>query len=474
MGSILHVSIVLVLSALPYNANAHESFDSAITPKDLTGYSLVEAIPNTMETVNLLRYLDANLNDEAMDFWSDATGLDQPVQILIHPELNVLSKQLFEDRNISFNVISNNFMEMIEEEKLELAMEEGNFTWALQRRSIQCQGEYAINLFTYNSLIKMNEYIRHLSKNVKNYNSLAGLNISLQSIGTTYEGRPINMLKISLNNGTNKPAIWIDCGVHSRERISPAFCLYAIDRLVHQSENLLSMHDFYIVPVINPDGYAYMESGNRMWRKNRKPGRSSPRLIRSGRRFGLAQQFQRVMQNFLQSSSPRYVKGGFLGSFSGGTQGSSHGDRGWGSRYGCTGTDVNRNFDMDWATTGSSYDSCQDDYHGAAPFSEAESKATRDAINAIKCTQTVAAFVSVHSYGQLWMTPFATKRSLSSHNNDLQRVAQRAVSALGSLYGTRYKFGPISQLLFMTVGGSSVDWAHEKVRCFLYTSSFCI
>uniref|UniRef100_A0A2K5CUE2 Carboxypeptidase B2 n=1 Tax=Aotus nancymaae TaxID=37293 RepID=A0A2K5CUE2_AOTNA len=57
-------------------------------------------------------------------------------------------------------------------------------------------------------------------------------------IGSSYEKYPLYVLKVSGKEQTAKNAIWIDCGVHAREWISPAFCLWFIDH-------------------------------NRMWRKNR-------------------------------------------------------------------------------------------------------------------------------------------------------------------------------------------------------------
>uniref|UniRef100_A0A8C8XTE6 Carboxypeptidase B2 n=1 Tax=Panthera leo TaxID=9689 RepID=A0A8C8XTE6_PANLE len=57
-------------------------------------------------------------------------------------------------------------------------------------------------------------------------------------IGSSYEKYPLYVLKVSRKEQTAKNAIWIDCGIHAREWISPAFCLWFI-------------------------GY------NRMWRKNR-------------------------------------------------------------------------------------------------------------------------------------------------------------------------------------------------------------
>ena len=462
MRLIVLTSFVVFLSLLIIHAHASKLPDTDVA-KDFSGYSLLEAIPNTIENVDLLRYLDANIDEDGMDFWSDPTTTDKPVEILIHPDLGELSKNAFKERNMTLKVISENFTEIIEKEKLELAIEELNFIWSLRASSDLGQGEYPFDLFSYNSLRKMNEFITHLSQNTANYNSAPGLKVDLQSIGTTYEGRPINMLSISLKSIKNKPAVWLDCGIHSRERVSPAFCLYAINELVRHSVDLLNMYDFYVLPVANPDGYVYMENGNRMWRKNRKPNLSkqSSSSVRSERQFGWGQQFQGAIQGFPGASSSQQLGGGFPSSFPGGHNTGSAPQFGSGNK--CTGTDVNRNFDMDWATVGSSYDSCQDTYHGTSPFSEEESRAIRDAVNSIRAKQTFAAFVSVHSFSQLWMTPYGSKKSLSPHNNDLKRVAQKSVAALSSLYGTKYEYGPISHIIYKAAG-SSVDWAHEKVN----------
>ena len=92
------------------------------------------------------------------------------------------------------------------------------------------------------------------------------------------------MVTVSLNplGKTNKPAIFMDCGIHAREWVSPAFCLYALDKLLDGASNgLLQQYDLYIIPVANPDGYVYTWDGNRMWRKNRRP--SAQLLLRSAK-----------------------------------------------------------------------------------------------------------------------------------------------------------------------------------------------
>ena len=122
---------------------------------------------------------------------------------------------------------------------------------------------------------------------------------------------------------------------------------------------------------------------------------------------------------------------------------------------------------MDWNTTGSSNNPLEDKYHGPSPFSEQESKALRDVILLINSTQKIASYVSVHSYGQMWLYPYGTAKRVSSHIDDLDRVASKSVSALSSLYGTQYQYGQIWKTLnpngTYPAGGNSIDWAHAKV-----------
>ena len=90
--------------------------------------------------------------------------------------------------------------------------------------------------------------------------------VKVATIGTTYESRSIKIVTVSNAKAVkkSKPAILMDCGIHAREWVSPAFCLYAIDRLVEEErDKLLQSYDFYIIPVANPDGYEYTWNGNR-------------------------------------------------------------------------------------------------------------------------------------------------------------------------------------------------------------------
>lgn len=55
----------------------------------------------------------------------------------------------------------------------------------------------------------------------------------------------------------------MDAGIHAREWIAPATALYLINQLVeHSSEHqdLLQDMDWYILPLVNPDGYEYSQT----------------------------------------------------------------------------------------------------------------------------------------------------------------------------------------------------------------------
>lgn len=76
------------------------------------------------------------------------------------------------------------------------------------------------------------------------------------------------------------------------------------------------------MPVINPDGYEYTFTVDRLWRKNKR-------------------------------------KAGYAAA-------------------GCFGVDLNRNFGYKWGGKGTSKDICRDTYAGSKPFSEPETDAIRN------------------------------------------------------------------------------------------------
>ncbi|NXX91504.1 CBPB1 Carboxypeptidase, partial [Centropus bengalensis] len=225
-------------------------------------------------------------------------------------------------------------------------------------------------------------------------------------IGETYEGRPMYLLKVG-KSGPNKKAIFMDCGFHAREWISPAFCQWFVKEAVETygrdtvMTRLLNSLDFFVLPVVNIDGYVYTWTKNRMWRKTR-------------------------------SKNPGSL---------------------------CIGTDPNRNFNAGWGTLGSSKNPCDSTYCGSAPESEKETKALADFI--LEHLSSIKAYLTIHSYSQLLLFPYSYTYELPSDYKELNSIAEAASKELGSLHNTKYTYGPGAKTIYPAAGGSD-DWAYNQ------------
>lgn len=81
-------------------------------------------------------------------------------------------------------------------------------------------------------------------------------NVRLERIGSSCEGRPVQMAILQADQKCPKDAVMIESGIHAREWITHTTALYLIDFLLTK-RSLLKRMDFYIIPCLNPDGYAY-------------------------------------------------------------------------------------------------------------------------------------------------------------------------------------------------------------------------
>ena len=81
-----------------------------------------------------------------------------------------------------------------------------------------------------------------------------------KQIGTSYGGVPIYVYIVS-GKGSNKPAIYLEGGIHAREWIAHATVTYMLSALVNgygqdtHITTLLDNLEYHIVPVLNVDGY---------------------------------------------------------------------------------------------------------------------------------------------------------------------------------------------------------------------------
>jgi hypothetical protein len=114
-----------------------------------------------------------------------------------------------------------------------------------RRRNFPDQNIFNINDF--NTLADINAWLQSWTTNCP-----AGLICELYSAGSSFEGNPVNIFKIS-KTGTGRLGYWIDSAIHAREWLAPATNLQIINHLVTQADadavDLTNRYDWYFMVV---------------------------------------------------------------------------------------------------------------------------------------------------------------------------------------------------------------------------------
>jgi hypothetical protein len=105
----------------------------------------------------------------------------------------------------------------------------------------------------------------------------AGRPITLDTIGTSWEGRPVLSAKIGpAADAPERPNVLYIGTHHAREWIAAEVAVrlaeYLADSLAATPAGaaLLATRDVWVIPLLNPDGYQYTFDVERFWRKNRR------------------------------------------------------------------------------------------------------------------------------------------------------------------------------------------------------------
>jgi predicted deacylase len=228
------------------------------------------------------------------------------------------------------------------------------------------------------------EFSEYLDALVGNYSSL----LSKFVAGTTCEGRTIYGARLS-TGGANKPTFFIQANVHAREWLAPTTNLWVLTGLVEDYVNgtapgnaMAAKYDWYIVPMVNMDGYIYTWTNDRLWRKNRR--------VNSG-------------------SNAR-------------------------------GVDINRNWPPaeTWCTAGSSTSPSSDTYCGTGPASEPE---TAGMVSFIDTLPNLACAIDFHCYGPLVLYPFQYSYNAAPepYNTLVTNLGRGMASAINAVHGSRFE-----------------------------------
>ncbi|CAL1274668.1 unnamed protein product [Larinioides sclopetarius] len=350
-------------------------------------YSLLRITPKTESQLQSLSDLHAKHVDE-LDVWLRTTAVNHSADVMVKPTIKDFLIKKLASLRMPYEILIDDIGKKIKEDK------------------VTPEERAKLGFFeTYPSLRQIDQYVQDLVNKFPEC-------LSLIPFGTSFEGRPLQILKISSYSSERKSSIWIQGGAHAREQIGPATVLYIATELAclcykenEEIYELLNSFDWYILPVLNPDGYEYAQNTDRLWRKTRS-----------------------------RHPNPQN----------------------------CVGVDANRNWDIKWSdTTGSSSRACSDYYAGPSAFSEPETRAVSEfMLDNLK--GRLILFLDFHSYSQRWLTPYGYSSKLPPNYHEQKRLAEVATRALELVNGTKYSVGSTGNIMYTVTGGAR-DWVYDVI-----------
>ncbi|MFC4012991.1 M14 family metallopeptidase, partial [Nonomuraea purpurea] len=256
-------------------------------------------------------------------------------------------------------------------------------------------------------------------------NSLVAANPGIMSqttYGTSYEGRPLRLVKISDNVGSdeNEVEVLFTAHQHAREHLTVEMALYIMHLLADnygtdaRITNLVNTREIWIMPDLNPDGGEYdIATGSyRSWRKNRQPNSGSSSV----------------------------------------------------------GTDLNRNWAYNWGCcNGSSGSTSSETYRGASAESAPEVKAAANWVRSrvVGGVQQLKSHIDWHTYSELILWPYGytfndTAPGLTQDDRD-------AHATLGQNMAATNGYTPEQASDLYITDGTIDDWMWGVYKIFSFT-----
>ncbi|XP_041469206.1 carboxypeptidase B-like [Lytechinus variegatus] len=361
-------------------------------------YKVVRISPETEEDLLWVKTL-ADVWENRVDIWKHPRLVDSPVDVMVAPHWQTEFFDVLNDQGIGYTEMIGDVQELVKAE-----------AEAVSRRKRSTKIKLENDEFDYSVYHRLEDIYKWITDTANEHYTIA----TQEQLSTSHEGRPVTAIKIgSPGNQDNKPIAYIQGGIHAREWISPATMMGLAKKLIDgyttsdKVKAMLDKFDWYIVPVLNPDGYLYTWTNDRMWRKNRRKPDGNV----------------------------------------------------------CTGIDLNRNYGYEWGGRGSSAASCSETYRGPGPLSEPEHQGVSSFLLEKQRTNGVHLFLDVHSYGQYWLYPWgytASKADPLPDRRDLRSLALAAEDAITAKHGLDYFVGQ-SGPDFYPAAGASEDWGYGEL-----------
>ena len=226
----------------------------------------------------------------------------------------------------------------------------------------------------YRSYSESTEIFNNFQEKFPNY-------FKIESIGETWEKRDINLITIAkdIKRADEQPALFFTGTIHAREwighELAIEFATYILENLETDTtlQSILNNTTIYMVPCANPDGYEYSKKHFGFWRKNRRVNAD--------------------------------------GSF---------------------GVDLNRNFPIGYVKSTATTSNV---YGGPEPFSEPETRALRDFVEA---HDNITIALDYHSQGNVFFPAHDFRHEDTIDTTDMNTLCANMAEEIRKISGREY------------------------------------
>ncbi|XP_027429745.1 carboxypeptidase A5 isoform X3 [Zalophus californianus] len=175
---------------------------AALGQMNFTGDQVLRVLAKNEKQLSVLRDLEG-LKPQKVDFWRNPARPSLPVDMRVpFSELKDI-KAYLESHGLAYSIMIKDIQVLLDEEREAMAK---------SRRL-----ERSTSSFSYSSYHTLEEIYSWIDNFVTEYSDI----VSKIRIGHSFENRSILVLKFS-TGGSQRRAIWIDTGIHSREWITHA------------------------------------------------------------------------------------------------------------------------------------------------------------------------------------------------------------------------------------------------------------
>ncbi|CAH2100212.1 unnamed protein product [Euphydryas editha] len=221
-------------------------------------------------------------------------------------------------------------------------------------------------------------------------------------IAKTFEKRDIFILNLS--KGKKKPIVFIVGGEDGKDWMSSALILSLFTKLLDRKNSLntlLTKFDFYLLPILNPDGFAFSKKQDRLWSKNRKVFSTQKKCQEGNVAVGVD-----IARNWFLQKSSRMIE------------------------------------------------ECNSVYIGHRSLSEEESQALSYVLNSLALD--MIAFINIKGFGQYITIPYGHNDDITNNHDIVMEIVRSTCSKILEKHNITYYYDNFS--------GNMADWVKLKLN----------